>query len=123
MIEPEIAFADIVNDMDCAESYLRYCFRHVLEHCGEDLAFLSKNYSVEGEPTLLEKLQVVAGQPFARMTYTEAITELQKVAGPAKGVKWEFPPEWGKELQTEHEKYLAETIFKKPVIVYNYPKG
>jgi len=122
MIEPEICFADINNDMDCAEGYLRHCFRHVLEECAEDVAFLSKNYHVEGEQTLIEKLKVVVETPFARMTYTDAIAEVSKVSGPAKGVKWEYPPEWGKELQTEHEKYLAEVIFKKPVIVYNYPK-
>mmetsp|Transcript_48907 Transcript_48907/g.121347 ORF Transcript_48907/g.121347 Transcript_48907/m.121347 type:complete len:338 (+) Transcript_48907:562-1575(+) len=122
MIEPEIAFADLSNDMDCAEAYLRYCYRHVLEHCEEDLAFLDKNYTPEGEPSLFEKLKLVVSQPFARMTYTDAIAEVSKVDGPAAGVKWEFPPAWGNELQTEHEKYLAEVIFKKPVIVYNYPK-
>jgi len=122
MIEPEICFADLENDMDLAEGYLRYCFTHVLEHCAEDVAFLSKWFSTEGEETLLEKLKTVSSQPFARMTYTDAVAECQKVSGPAKGVKWEYPPEWGKELQTEHEKYLAESIFKKPVIVYNYPK-
>uniref|UniRef100_A0A7S4C2F7 asparagine--tRNA ligase n=1 Tax=Chrysotila carterae TaxID=13221 RepID=A0A7S4C2F7_CHRCT len=114
MIEPEIAFADIIDDMNCAESYLRYCIAHVLEHCPEDIKFLAKHY----DPELPKTLRFVADTPFARMTYTEAIEVLLK----EKNVKWEFPPEWGKELQTEHERYLAETYCKKPLIVYNYPK-
>lgn len=114
MIEPEIAFADIVDDMNCAEAYLRFCLSHVLEHCMEDLRFLAKHYDAE----LIATLRSVADTPFARITYTEAVDILLAV----KGVKWEYPVEWGEELQTEHERYLAETHFKKPLIVYNYPK-
>ena len=66
---------------------------------------------------------MVADNDFARITYTEAVAIVQKVPGPKPGVAWEFPPKWGEELQTEHEKYLAESVYKKPVIVYNYPKG
>ena len=66
---------------------------------------------------------MVANNDFARVSYTEAVEIVSKVAGPKEGVAWEFPPKWGEELQTEHEKYLAEEVFKKPVIVYNYPKG
>ena len=76
----------------------------------------------DGEPKLRERLRIVADQDFARISYTEAVELVSKVAGPRDGVAWEFPPKWGEELQTEHEKYLAETVFKKPVIVYNYPK-
>lgn len=65
----------------------------------------------------------MANNDFGRITYTEAIKIVSKVPGPREGVEWEFPPKWGEELQTEHEKYLAETVFNKPVIVYNYPKG
>ncbi len=115
MIEPEIAFTDLQGDMDCAEAYLRHCFRHVLQHFDEDLSFLQKMYDAD----LKAKLQVVADTPFARITYTEAVELCQKQ--PAS--RWEFAPTWGSELQTEHEKYLAEEVYHKPVIVYNYPKG
>jgi len=132
MIEPEIAFCDLTQNMNCAEGYLRHCFRHVLEECGEDLAFLEEaeekrkqeaGEDTDGEAKLRERLQVVADNDFARITYTEAVAIVQKVPGPKPGVAWEFPPKWGEELQTEHEKYLAESVYKKPVIVYNYPKG
>jgi asparaginyl-tRNA synthetase len=130
MIEPEIAFCDLTNNMDFAEGYLRHCFRHVLENCAEDLAFLEKfevDRKVEAgeddsEPKLRERLGVVVNNDFARVSYTEAVEIVKKVPGPKEGLAWEFPPEWGEELQTEHEKYLAETVYKKPVIVFNYPK-
>jgi len=130
MIEPEIAFCDLTNNMDCAEGYLRHCFRHVLAENADDLAFLeqfeearkAEAGETDGEPTLRERLQVVADHDFARISYTEAVDIVKKVPGPKEGVPWEFPPAWGEELQTEHEKYLAEAVFKKPVIVYNYPK-
>jgi len=132
MIEPEIAFCDLTNNMDCAEGYLRHCFRHVLETNADDLAFLEDfetkrkqeaGEAVDSEPKLRERLQIVVENDFGRCTYTEAVEIVSKVPGPREGVLWEFPPKWGEELQTEHEKYLAEVVYKKPVIVYNYPKG
>jgi asparaginyl-tRNA synthetase len=131
MIEPEIAFCDLPKNMDCAESYLRHCFRHVLENNADDLAFLEEfeinrkadEGIVDTEAKLRERLEVVVKNDFGRLPYTEAIEIVSKVAGPREGVPWEFPPVWGQELQTEHEKYLAEVVYKKPVIVYNYPKG
>jgi len=118
MIEPEIAFADLNDDMNCAEAFLQHCLKHVLEHCKDDLAFLQQHYDKE----LIATLEGVANSPFERITYTKAVALCAKVPGPRTGVAWEYPPEWGKELQTEHERYLAETVFKKPVIVFNYPK-
>ena len=113
MIEPEIAFADIVDDMNCAEGFLQFALTTVLERCADDLAFLQKHY----DPQLIETLRHVSTAPFERLTYTEAVEICAK-----SGKKWEFKPEWGAELQTEHERYLAEEVYKKPVIVYNYPK-
>jgi len=115
MIEPEIAFADIIDDMNCAEGYLRFCLSQVLQDCMEDLQFLQQHYE---EKELIATLTNVAASPFARITYTEAIEILSQ----AKGIEWQFPPKWGEELQTEHERYLAEHHFKGPLIVYNYPK-
>jgi aspartyl/asparaginyl-tRNA synthetase len=77
----------------------------------------------DGEPKLRERLRTVVDHDFARCSYTEAVEIVKKVSGPREGVAWEYPPAWGEELQTEHEKYLAEVVYKKPVIVYNYPKG
>jgi len=129
MIEPEIAFCDIHLNMDCAEGYLRHCFKYVLETCEDELAFLEEfeeKNKEEGDsqagPKLRERLRIVADNAFKRITYTEAVDLVSKVPGPKEGVPWEYPPEWGKELQTEHEKYLAESVFQKPTIVYNYPK-
>lgn len=114
MIEPEMAFADIHDDMACAEQYLKYCITYILEHCKEDLEFFNKFI----EKGLLEKLQNLVDNPFEQITYTKAIELLEKA-----NKKFEFKPEWGKDLQSEHERYLAEEYFKKPVTVYNYPKG
>ena len=130
MIEPEIAFCDLVNNMDCAEGYLRHCFRHILSENAADLVFLEEFEEkrkqeageMDSEPKLRERLEIVANNDFARCSYTEAVEIVQKVPGPKQGVPWEFPPKWGEELQTEHEKYLAESVFKRPVIVYDYPK-
>jgi len=118
MIEPEIAFADLGDDMNLAEAYLKHCFAYVLAHCGEDLAFLEATYHKEGEPPLRERLRGIVDEPFVRISYTEAIDRLQQ-AGKSD---WAYVPEWGKELQTEHERYLCEVTFKKPTIVYDYPK-
>jgi asparaginyl-tRNA synthetase len=113
MIEPEMAFADLEDDAECAESYLRYVVRYVLAHCAEDLAFFDQ-YIEKG---LIERLQHVADSPFARLTYTEAIHILQQ-----SGRKFEFPCDWGSDLQSEHERYIAEEHCKKPVILTNYPQ-
>ena len=115
MIEPELAFADLNDDMDCAEAYLKYCLNHVLEHCDEDLEFFEKNISKDN---LRERLRNVASQEFARITYTEAV---EHVLNAKK--KFEFPIEWGSDLQSEHERYISEEVFKdRPVIVRDYPK-
>ncbi len=113
MIEPEIAFADIEDDMDLAESMLKYIINYVLENAPEELNFFN-SFVDKG---LIERLRHVAESDFGRITYTEAIDILQK-----SGVKFEYKPEWGKELQTEHERYLTEQVFKKPIFVINYPK-
>jgi len=113
MIEPELAFADLNDDMDCAEKYVKYILAYALENCSEDLEFFNK-FIQEG---LIDRLKNLTSEPFTRVSYTEAIELLQK-----SGKKFEFPVEWGKDLQSEHERYLAEEHFKKPVFVYNYPK-
>ena len=113
MIEPEIAFADIDDDMDLAEDMLKYIINYVLENAPEEMSFFN-SFVDKG---LLERLQHVAASDFGRITYTEAIDILQK-----SGESFEFKPEWGKELQTEHERYLTEKVFKKPIFVINYPK-
>ncbi|MDF2576657.1 MAG: asparaginyl-tRNA synthetase [Chlamydiales bacterium] len=113
MIEPEMAFADIHDNMDMAEAYLQYCVKYALENCQEDLAFFNEWV----EKGLLEKLQQVASSPFKRVTYTEAVNILQEAK-----VQFEYPVKWGDDLQSEHERYLTETYFKSPVIVTGYPK-
>ena len=119
MVEPELAFADLQDDMDCAEAYLKHCVLHVLEHCDEDLEFFETNISKDN---LRERLRAVATQDFARITYTEAVEHvLHAIETGAK--KFEFPVEWGSDLQSEHERYLTEVVFKgQPVIVRDYPK-
>jgi len=115
MVEPELAFADLKDDMDCAEAYLKYCLNHVLENCDEDLAFFEKNVSKDN---LRERLRSVATQEFARITYTEAVDYILNAKK-----KFEFPIEWGADLQSEHERYITEEVFKdRPVIVRDYPK-
>lgn len=113
MIEPEMAFYDINDNMDLAEEFLKYLIKYVIENDIEDLKFLEKNY----ENNLIEKLEFVLQNNFERITYTEAIEILNK-----SGENFEFPTNWGCDLQTEHERYLVEKYFKKPVIVINYPK-
>lgn len=112
MIEPEMAFADLKADMECAESYLKFCVKYVLEHCQEDLEFFDKFI----ENGLLARLQNVVAAPFAHIPYTEAIEILKKAPK-----KFEFPVDWGTDLQSEHERYLAEEYCKKPVILTDYP--
>ncbi|KAG1674615.1 hypothetical protein FOA52_001864 [Chlamydomonas sp. UWO 241] len=116
MIEPEMAFCDINDDMQCAEDYVRYCCKYILAECRSDLEFIVKMV----DKGAIERLEQVVATPFVRITYTEAIELLQKsIAG---GKKFEHAVEWGIDLATEHERHIAEDIYKQPVIVYNYPK-
>lgn len=113
MIEPEMAFADIHDDMDLAERYLKTLFSEVLESCPEDMELFDRFIS----KGLIARLQDVVEKPFERITYTEAVDLLQK-----SGKSFEFPVTWGADLQSEHERYLCEEHFKRPVIVRDYPK-
>ncbi len=113
MIEPEMAFYDIHDNMDLAEDFLKYLINYALEHCNEDLRFLNDMYDKE----LLSRLNSVINSDFVRITYTEAIDILS-----SSGVKFEFPTQWGADLQSEHERYLVEKHYKKPVIITGYPK-
>ena len=113
MIEPEIAFYDIQDNMDLAEDFLKYLITYALENCTDDLEFLCKMYDEE----LVSRLKFVTENEFKRLTYTEGVEILMK-----SGQKFEFPVEWGIDLQSEHERYLVEKHFKKPVILTGYPK-
>ena len=113
MIEPEVAFIDIDENMDLAEDFLKYCINYALEHCADDLEFLNEHYDKE----LIERLKSVTSEEFVRLTYTEAIDILIK-----SGHKFEFPVSWGVDLQSEHERFLVEKHFKRPVILTGYPK-
>jgi asparaginyl-tRNA synthetase len=113
MIEPEIAFADLEDDMELAEDMLKYIINYVLENAPEEMEFFNKFI----DTTLLERLNNVVSSDFARVTYTEALELLKK-----SGEEFEFPIDWGCDLQTEHERYLTEKIFQKPVFVTNYPR-
>ena len=113
MIEPEVAFFDLKDNMDMAEEFLKYLIRYALDNCKEDLEFMNKMWDNE----LLERLNFVLENDFVRLDYTEGIEILK-----ASGKKFEFPCEWGSDLQSEHERYLVEEHFKKPVILINYPK-
>ena len=118
MVEPELAFADLNDDMNCAEAYLKHCLAAVLARCDEDLAFFERT-----TPGLRERLAAMAdvARPFARITYTEAVEHLTKAA--AAGRKFEYAAAWGKDLQSEHERFLCEEVFGgAPVIVRDYPK-
>ncbi len=131
MIEPEVAFADLEDNMNLAEDMLKYCIGYCLEKCKEDLTFLAQRLDEEekqkpqnerSEMGLIEKLEFVLAQPFQRLTYTEAIDILLESTPNKKG-KFKFPVTgWGTDLQSEHERYLVEKHFKKPVILTNYPK-
>ena len=113
MIEPEIAFADLQDDMELAESMLKYVIRYVLENCPEEMAFFN-NFVDKG---LLDRLNHVVNSDFGRITYTEAIEILEKYND-----RFDYKVFWGCDLQTEHERCLTEEIFKKPIFVTNYPK-
>ncbi len=131
MIEPEVAFNDLNDNMDLAEDMLKYLIAYVMEHCAEDIAFLeqrliedekTKPQAERSEMTLREKLQFCIDNDFVRITYTEAI-DILKNSTPNKKGKFQYPIEkWGADLQSEHERYLVEKHFKKPVILTNYPK-
>jgi asparaginyl-tRNA synthetase len=113
MIEPEIAFADLNDDALLAEAFLKYIFKAVLAERADDLAFLAERV----EKTAISKLETFVAAPFERIEYTEAVSLLQK-----SGVKFDFPVEWGLDLQTEHERWLTEAHVGRPVVVVNYPE-
>ena len=113
MIEPEMAFYDISDNMDLAEEFVKYCINYALEHNIDDIRFLSERFDKELE----ERLRFVVDNDFVRLTYTEGVKILEE-----SGRKFEFPVHWGTDLQSEHERYLVEEHFKKPVILTDYPK-
>jgi asparaginyl-tRNA synthetase len=113
MLEPEMAFAELADDMDLAEKMIKYLIAYILKELPEEMEFFNKFI----DTGLLERLRLVLESDFARVTYTEAIDLLKK-----SGEKFVFPVEWGIDLQTEHERYITEQIFKKPVFLINYPK-
>ena len=117
MVEPEVAFIDLADLMDLEEDFIKYCIRWALDHCQDDLEFLNKMI----DKGLIERLKGVLESDFVRLPYTEGIKILQDAI--AKGRKFEFPCEWGDDLASEHERYLVEEYFKKPVIMTNYPKA
>jgi len=112
MVEPEMAFYELSDNMDLAEEFLKFLVQTALDECADDLEFLSKHYDAD----LLERLRSTVDSPFERLTYTEAITILEK-----SEKKFEFQISWGKDLQAEHERYLVEETFKRPVILTDYP--
>jgi len=113
MVEPEMAFFDLNDNMDLAEAFLKRVFRDVLERCAEDMQFFVERV----EKTAVSTLEGIVSSQFVRLSYTEAVDILQKSGG-----QFEFPVSWGTDLQSEHERYLTEQHFKKPVILYDYPK-
>ena len=115
MVEPELAFCDLAGDMACAEDMLKYAINYVLEHCPDEMEFFNKFV----DKGLLERLHHVASSDFARVTYTEAIQILEDAQ--KDGKKFEYPVEWGCDLQTEHERFLTEEHFRRPTFVTDYP--
>ncbi len=113
MIEPEMAFYDIEDNMDLAEEFIKYCISFALEKAKDDIEFLAQMY----DPELIERLRFVVNNKFVRLTYTEGVKILEE-----SGHKFEFPVYWGADLQSEHERYLVEQHFKRPVILTDYPK-
>ena len=116
MIEPEVAFIEIEENMQLAQDFVQFCVNWALEHCREDIEFLAKMYDNE----LIDRLRFVVENDFVRLTYTQGIEILKKAV--AEGKKFEYPVDWGTDLQSEHERYLVEDHFKKPVILTDYPK-
>ncbi|MCC8062992.1 MAG: asparagine--tRNA ligase, partial [Rikenellaceae bacterium] len=117
MVEPEMAFYEIQENMDLAEDFIKYLVNYALENCADDLAFLEKMYDKE----LTERLRFVTANDFVRLDYTEGVKILEE-ARDKKGEKFEFPVFWGADLATEHERYRVQQHFKRPVILTNYPK-
>ena len=113
MIEPEVAFNDLIQNMDLAESFIKRIIRDVLNRCGEDMQFFEERV----EKGIIQNLELVLNKDFKRISYTEAVDILK-----SSGEKFEFEVAWGKDLQSEHERYLAEKHFNGPVILYDYPK-
>ena len=113
MIEPEVAFADIRENMDIAEEFIKYCINYALENCKDDILFLQEHFDKD----LVERLKFVVENDFVRLPYTEGIKILEE-----SGKKFEFPVYWGVDLASEHERYLVEEHFKRPVILTDYPK-
>jgi asparaginyl-tRNA synthetase len=113
MIEPEVAFNEIEENMDLAEEFVKYCISYALDNCADDIAFLAEHFDKE----LPERLKFVVNNDFVRLTYTEGVKILEE-----SGRKFEFPVHWGTDLQSEHERYLVEQHFKRPVILTDYPK-
>lgn len=129
MVEPEVAFNDLTDNMDLAEDFLSYICQYVMEHCADDIEFLnerelkedqSKPTAERNEMSLVERLNFVINNDFERITYTEAI-DLLRNSSPYKKKKFKYPVEWGTDLQSEHERFLVEKHFKKPVIIRDYP--
>ena len=113
MVEPEMAFYDLDDDMDLAEEFIKYLLVDVLENCSKDMEFFNQRI----DKTIIEVMQNIVDNEFERLTYTDAIDVLEK-----SKEKFTYPVEWGFALQAEHERYLSEKVFKKPIIVYNYPE-
>ncbi|CAL9023658.1 unnamed protein product [Prunus brigantina] len=116
MVEPEMAFAELEDDMNCAEAYVKFMCEWLLEKCHEDMEFFAERY----DKSCIDRLRMVASTPFERITYTEAVDLL--IEAVKNGKEFENHVEWGIDLSSEHERYLTEVKFQKPVIVYNYPK-
>ena len=116
MIEPEVAFNEIEENMQLAQDFIQYCVKWAMDNCQDDLKFLCEMYDKE----LIERLKFVIENDFVRLTYTEGVKILEEAV--SKGQKFEFPIGWGTDLQSEHERYLVEQHFKKPVILTDYPK-
>ena len=130
MIEPEIAFGDLNDDMNLSEDFLQYLIRYALDNCREDLEFLDEREKKEdaqkptaerNELSLIERMEFVIANDFERISYTEAIRILEN-SKPFKKKKFKFPVNWGVDLASEHERFLVEKHFKKPVIIFDYPK-
>ena len=113
MIEPEVSFYDIEDNMELAEDFVKYCISYALEHCRDDIEFLAEHF----DKGLIDRLNFVVNNDFVRLTYTEGVKILEE-----SGKKFEFPVHWGTDLQSEHERYLVEEHFRKPVILTDYPK-
>lgn len=113
MIEPEVAFFDITDNMELAEDFIKYCIGYALDNCRDDIEFLNEMYDKE----LITRLESVLKSDFVRLSYTDGVKILEE-----SGKKFEFPVYWGADLQSEHERFLVEEHFKRPVILTDYPK-